>query len=407
VNAYYDERETRSADQRHNELTQGILAQLSHAQAHAPAYANLEIDQITSLDDLEKLPVTRKSALIELQQQNPPFGGFAAITDAPLQQVFVSPGPIFEPQTGRKDYWRFARSLYAAGIRPGDLVHNTFSYHMTPAGSMFNTACQALGAISIAGGVGQSDQQVEAIDRLQPSGFCGTPSFLKILLDKAEQMNTDIKCIKNALVSGEAFPPAIRESFKARGISALQCYGTADLGLIAYESAADSGFILDEDVFVEIVTPGTGDCVPSGEVGELVVTTLNPDYPLIRFATGDLSAFAEGTSHCGRTNTRIKGWMGRADQTAKVRGMFIHPEQIAQIVTNHPEVSKARLVIDWVDQSDTMVLRCETDVMDASLSQGIADSIRNLCKVRGEVELVPKGSLPSDGIVIEDIRNYS
>jgi len=278
---------------------------------------------------------------------------------------------------------------------------------MTPAGSMFNTACQALGAISIAGGVGQSDQQVEAIDRLQPSGFCGTPSFLKILLDKAEQVNIDISCISNALVSGEAFPPAIRESFNARGISALQCYGTADLGLIAYESAADSGFILDEDVFVEIVTPGTGDRVAFGEVGELVVTTLNPDYPLIRFATGDMSAFAEGVSPCGRTNSRIKGWMGRADQTAKVRGMFIHPEQIAQIVVKHPEVSKARLVIDWINQSDTMVLRCESDVMDSSLSKSIADSIRSLCKVRGEVELVPKGSLPTDGIVIEDIRKYS
>ena len=403
---FYDERETRPPEQRLDDLTQGIVAQLVHAKAHAPAYADLEISHVTSLDDLQSLPVTRKSALINLQKDHPPFGGFAAITDGLLEQVFVSPGPIFEPQTRRKDYWRFARSLYATGVRPGDLVHNTFSYHMTPAGSMFSTACQAVGATSIPGGVGQTDQQVEAISRLRPSGYCGTPSFLKILMDKAEEMKIDISCINKALVSGEAFPPAIRASLKSRGVFALQCYGTADLGLIAYESAADSGLILDEDVFVEIVTPGTGDRVAQGEVGEVVVTTLNPDYPLIRFATGDMSAFAEGISACGRTNHRIKGWMGRADQTAKVRGMFIHPEQIVQIIKKYPELVKARLVVDWVDQADTMVLHCETESSDPSLVDHITHSIRDLCKVRGAVELLPPGSLPNDGILIEDIRKY-
>lgn len=407
---YYDQRETRSPELRTEALTKAVAAQLVHAKTNAPAYARLFKDnsfaQFNSLDQLESLPVTTKASLLRLQKEAPPFGGFTAFAEGALDYVFVSPGAIFEPQTNRPDYWRFGRSLFAAGIRRGDLVHNTFSYHLTPAGAMFNCGCHAIGATVIPGGVGQTEQQVETIAVLKPSGYSGTPSFLKILLEKAAQLGADISCIKHALVSGEAFPAAIRQHLKAHGINALQAYATADLGMIAYESSAESGLILDEDVYVEIVRPATGDRVPDGEVGEVVVTTLNPDYPLIRFATGDLSAMMPGTSHCGRTNKRIKGWMGRADQTAKVRGMFIRPEQIAQVIKKHPEVSKARLVVDWINQADVMTLHCETATHDANLTDALGNSIRALCKVRGEVKLIAPGSLPNDGIVIADIRKY-
>ena len=410
ITEYFDARETRSEDQRAQELTAGVLAQLVHAKSNAPAYSSLftdiRVEDFQSLDELINVPITRKSALLELQAESPPFGGFAAHGENELKYIFSSPGPIYEPQTNRPDYWRFARFLYAAGVRKGDLVVNTFSYHMTPAGAMFDSACHALGASVFPGGVGQTEQQLDAITALKPSGYSGTPSFLKILLDKAEELGTDISSIDKALVSGEAFPQAIRDQFADRGIQALQCYGTADLGLIAYESQADSGLIIDEDIFIEIVRPGTGDRVPDGEVGEVVVTTLNPDYPLIRFATGDMSAVLEGQSPCGRTNKRIKGWMGRADQTAKVKGMFIHPEQIQKIVNKYPEIQRARLVVEWVDQKDKMTLRCESNRSDDALAQQVNQSIRDICKVGGSVELLENGSLPNDGIVIEDIRKY-
>ena len=407
---FYDQREGRSADQREQDLTRDVLAQLVHARDHTVAYREIfhdvDLDQLVSLGDIESLPITRKSELLRLQEQNPPFGGFVAVPTDELEHIYASPGPIYEPQSRRPDYWRFARSLYAAGIRAGDLVHNTFSYHMTPAGSMCSTGCLALGATVVPGGVGQTDQQLQSIARLQPQGYCGTPSFLKILLDKADETGMDISCITKALVSGEAFPGPIRKEFNERKIHALQCYATADLGLIAYESSADSGLIIDEDIYLEIVRSGTGDRVPDGEVGEVIVTTLNPDYPLIRFATGDMSAIMAGTSACGRTNRRIKGWMGRADQTAKVRGMFIHPEQIDQIVKKHPEIDRVRLVVQWINQADNMILYCETNSVDQNLANGIADSIRDFCKVRGDVKLVTKGSLANDGMIIEDIRKY-
>lgn len=407
---YFDERETRSPEARHQALTVEIGQQLSHAKSRAPAYsalfADIEVEGFSSLNQLTSLPVTRKSALSELQRKDPPFGGFTAFDEGELQHVFCSPGPIFEPQTRRHDYWRFGRSLFAIGMRRGDLVHNTFSYHMTPAGAMFNSGCHAIGAAIIPGGTGQTEQQVETIAALRPSGYAGTPSFLKILIDKAEELGTDISSIRHALVSGEAFPPSTRAALAEKDIHALQAYATADIGLIAYESSADSGLILDEDVYIEIVTPGTGDPVAEGEVGEVLVTTLNPDYPLIRFATGDMSAMMEGTSDCGRTNRRIKGWMGRTNQAAKVRGTFIHPEQVAAIVKKHPEIGRARLTVDWVNQADTMTLKCEVASDQTGLSEAVASSIRELCKVRGSVELVVPGSLPTDGIVIEDIRKY-
>ncbi len=407
---YYDDKETRSSEERLASLTKDILAQLHHAKTKAPAYrklfAEVEINDLSSLDDLESLPVTRKSALIECQKENPPFGGFTAFGDGELAYTFISPGPIFDPQTHRRDYWRFARSLHAVGMRKGDLVHNTFSYHMTPAGAMFSSGCHAIGATVIPGGIGQTEQQVETIAALKPSGYSGTPSFLKILLEKADDIGADCSSIVRALVSGEAFPPAIRQGLNDRGIHALQAYATADLGMIAYESSADSGLIVDEDVFVEIVKPGTGERLPFGEVGEVVVTTLNPDYPLIRFATGDMSTMMEGASSCGRTNSRIKGWMGRADQTAKVRGMFVRPEQVAELLKRYPDMHRARLVIDWIDQADSMTMHCEVDSPEPGMADAVGESIRDLFKVRGAVELVEKDALPKDGIVIEDIRKY-
>ncbi|MGB5705589.1 MAG: AMP-binding protein [Arenicellales bacterium] len=410
MSEYYDERETRLDEKRTTELTADIISQLVHAKSNAPAYnhlyADITVEEFTSLDDLIKLPVTRKSALVELLAESPPFGGYAAFKQGELKYVFSSPGPIYEPQTHRADYWRFARFLYATGIRAGDLLINSFSYHMTPAGAMFDSACHALGAAVFPGGVGQTEQQLDAIAALKPVGYSGTPSFLKILLEKAEELRKDISSINKAMVSGEAFPPSTRKLLAEKGIHALQCYGTADLGLIAYESCTDSGLIVDEDVYIEIVRPGTGERVPDGEVGEVVVTTLNPDYPLIRFATGDLSAMLAGESPCGRTNKRIAGWMGRADQTAKVKGMFIHPEQIQQIVHKHPEIARARLMVEWVDQKDAMTLRCESDQSDEHLIEQIGQSVRDFCKVGGNVELVERGSLPNDGIVIEDIRKY-
>ncbi|MCP4388518.1 MAG: phenylacetate--CoA ligase, partial [Gammaproteobacteria bacterium] len=304
------------------------------------------------------------------------------------------------------DFWRFARSLYASGFRPGDLVHNCFSYHFTPAGQMFESAAAALGCAVIPAGVGQTELQVQTIADLQPDAYVGTPSFLKIILEQADELGANVQSITKAMMSGEALPPPLRAGFVERGIRVQQCYGTADLGLIAYESNAQEGLIIDEGVYVEIVRPGTGDLVADGEVGEVVVTNLGQEYPLMRFATGDLSAFMAGTSPCGRTNQRIKGWMGRADQTAKARGMFIHPEQVDKVIKRHSEITKARLVIDWVDQADRITLQCEIDDYDDSLGAAIAESIRAVCKLRGEVEIAAPGSLPNDGKVIDDIRQY-
>jgi phenylacetate-CoA ligase len=296
--------------------------------------------------------------------------------------------------------------LFAAGFRPGDLIQNCFSYHFTPAGSMLDSGAHALGCSVIPAGVGQTELQVQTIVDLSPQAYVGTPSFFKIILDKADELGSDVSSINKAMVTGEALPPSLRAGFVERGIRVQQCYATADLGAIAYESSAQQGLIIDEGVYVEIVRPGSGDPVDEGEVGEVVVTSLNPDYPLIRFATGDLSAIMSGSSPCGRTNQRIQGWMGRADQTAKVRGMFIHPEQVDKLVKRHPEVIRARLIIEWIDESDAIKLQCETTSADESLQIALIDSIRQICKLRGEVELLDPDSLPNDGKVIDDIRQY-
>ena len=407
---HYDSLETRDPQERQQALIRAVSKQVAKAKNKAPIYqsrlADIDPVEITDASAIATLPITRKSELIEQQQKNRPFGGYATIAAPELSYIFASPGPIYEPGSNRHDYWRFARTLYAAGIRPGDLIQNCFSYHFTPAGSMVDSGAHALGCSVIPAGVGQSELQVQSIADLSPQAYVGTPSFLKIILDKADELGISIGSINKALVGGEALPASLRSGFVERGIRTQQCYATADLGVIAYESSAQQGLIIDEGVYLEIVRPGTGDPVTEGEVGEVVVTSLNPDYPLIRFATGDLSAIMAGISPCGRTNRRIKGWMGRADQTAKVRGMFIHPEQVNKVVKRHPEIIKARLVIDWVNESDQIKLQCETTDGDDSLSATIVESIRQICKLRGEVELLEADSLPNDGKVIDDIRQY-
>ena len=408
---HYDDLETRSPQTRERALLKALPAQIENAKQKTPAYAALfdavSASSIDSRAALAGLPVTRKSALLERQAEAPPFGGFAATATGNLAHVFTSPGPVYEPEARRDDYWRMARALFAAGFRSGELVHNTFSYHLTPAGFMLESGAQALGCPVFPAGTGQTELQVQTISQLKPPCYVGTPSFLNIILDKAAELAADVSSIEKALVSGEALPPSLRQALTDKGVSVLQCYATADLGLIAYESDAMEGMIIDEGVIVEIVRPGTGDPVDSGQVGEVVVTTLNPDYPLIRFATGDLSAVMEGASPCGRTNLRIKGWMGRADQTTKVRGMFVHPSQVASVLKRHPEALKGRLVIDSLDNQDIMTLHCEVaEKPSEQLREAIASSIRDLCKLRGEVVFDTPGSLANDGKVIDDVRSY-
>jgi phenylacetate-CoA ligase len=407
VEAFYDALETRDPALREREILAALPAQIEHAKKNAPYFskslAAFDTANATTRAALAQLPVTRKSELYELQKLSAPFGGLNATPMGKLARLFVSPGPIYDPEGRGADYWRSARSFYAAGFRAGDIVHNTFSYHLTPAGSMFESGAHAVGCAVIPAGVGQTEMQVATIAALQPNGYIGTPSFLKVLLEKADELKADVSSIKKALVSGEAFLPPVKVLLKSRGIDAYQCYGSADLGVIAYESSAREGLIVDEGVLVEIVRPGTGDPVADGEVGEVVVTTFNRDYPLIRFATGDLSAVMSSASPCGRTNTRIKGWMGRADQTTKVRGMFVHPHQVAEIVKRHPQIARARLIVSQVDGADAMTLKCEFVNAPAMLA-GIAESIRDVTKLRGEIENVALHSLPNDGKVIEDVR---
>ncbi len=408
---FYDDLETRDPEQRERALFGALPGQIQHAKANAGYFARLLRDiDASGINDraaLAALPVTRKSDLIALQKASPPFAGMTAVAAGRLGRVFSSPGPIYDPQGRTADFWRFGRALFAAGFRRGDLVHNTFSYHFTPAGFMVDLGAQAVGCAVFPAGTGQTELQVAAISDLKPDGYAGTPSFLKILLEKADEVHANVSSMKKAIVSGEALLPPVRDLLRARDIEVHQCYGTADLGLIAYETEPMGGLVVDEGVILEIVRPGSGDPVPDGEVGEVVVTTLCSEYPLIRFATGDLSAIAAGASACGRTNMRIKGWMGRADQTTKVKGMFVHPSQIGQVVKRHSEVLKARLSVEHdVERNDRMRLRCEVRSRSEALSQAISESMRDICKLRGEVEFADIGSLPNDGKIIEDLRKY-
>ena len=409
-NEYFDKLETRDAMTRSLALQMELPKQIAHAKQASTAYAEILADadpaSITSLTELASLPVTRKSDLMERQKAQKPFGGLATAAPGQMRRVYSSPGPIYEPEDDSKDYWRMGRALFAAGFRRGDLVHNTFSYHFTPAGFMFESGAAAVGCGVFPAGVGQTELQVAAITDLQPTGYAGTPSFLKIIIDKAQELGADISSIKRAAVGGEALPPSLRADLESHGLTVRQSFGTADAGLIAYETDALEGLIVDEKIVVELVNPGTGDPVAEGEVGEIVVTSFSRAYPLVRFATGDLTKFLPGESACGRTNVRIAGWMGRADQTTKVKGMFVRPEQIADVVRRHPEVSKARLVVDRDGVVDTMTLHCETSSTDESLVAGIVESLREVCKLRGEAKLVGAGELPNDGKVIDDIRSY-
>ncbi len=412
---YFDSDETLSPEIRAKRQFQKLRDILRLMRSAAPfAWERLGASDPVDVADaaaLARLPVLRKSELSGLQAERPPFGGLTTRPAGEFAHVFMSPGPIFEPGGAEPDWWRFARALYALGLRRGDIVHNCFAYHLTPAGQMFDSAARALGCAVTPGGVGATEQQVAALATVRPTGYAGTPDYLKALLEKADAAGVDASSLRFALVSGGALFPSLRQAYAERGIRCLQCYGTADLGLVAYETVGPDaepcpGMVLDEGVIVEIVRPGTGDPVPDGDVGELVVTVLNRDYPLIRFATGDLSAVLEGPSPCGRTGRRIKGWMGRADQRTKIKGMFVDPAQVDAVVKRHPEIVRARVVVTRAGDADQFEVRCETSATDASLADRIAESVAAEFKLKGAVVLAQPGALPNDGKVIEDARDY-
>ena len=403
--SYYDELETRDQGERDCALAAALPLAITRAKT-APALARLlrDVDpaQVTDRAALARLPVIRKAELSEAQRKSPPFGGYTTRLAAEFDHVFQSPGPIYEPGRRDGDWWRLGRFLHAAGVGRGDIVQNCFGYHLTPAGMMFESGARAVDAAVLPAGTGQTELQVRAAVDIGTTCYAGTPDFLKVILDRADQMG-EVLSFTRAVVGGGALFPSLRQAYADRGIVTRQCYATADLGNIAYESEALEGMIVDEGVIVEIVRPGTGDPVAEGEVGEVLVTTLNPDYPLIRFATGDLSAVMTGTSPCGRTNMRIKGWLGRADQTTKIKGMFVRPEQVAALVARHPDIARARVIADRRDQMDVMTVQLETASENAS---GYEGSILDTLKLKAEVQLVPVGSLPNDGKVIEDRRSY-
>ncbi len=412
---HFDTLETRDPGLRERAQLAALRGQIAYARDHAPWFgrtlSGVAVQELTSRAALASLPVVRKSELLELQMADRPFGGFAAAGwghgGRRARQVFASPGPIYEPEGARPDYWRLARALHAAGFRTGDLVHNCFSYHFSPAGSMLDTGLRALGCTVFPGGTGQTEQQVQAMAELKPDGYVGTPSFLKIILDKTDELGVRLPALRKALVSGEAFPAALRDALRLRGIEAYQVYASADLGSLAYESVARDGLVVDEGVLVEIVRPGTGEPVAPGEVGEVVATPLyNHDYPLIRFGTGDLSAVLPGASPCGRTNMRIRGWLGRADQATKVKGLFVHPSQVAEIARRHPGIVRARLVVDNPGGKDRMTMHVETAPGATLESDAIVASMRDVTKLRGEFALRTPGELANDGKVIDDIRKY-
>jgi|TARA_B110000003_G_scaffold127343_1_gene129416 phenylacetate-CoA ligase len=395
---FYDDLETRTENERKKAISKVLPVQIKNLQSLG-GLKGIDSDMIDSVEALKQLPVLRKSELREMQQKKPPFGGLVRGT---IEHIFQSPGPIYEPGKDTHDWWRFGRFLHACGVGRSDIVQNCFSYHLTPAGMMFENGAKAVGATILPAGTGQTELQVQAAFDVGASVYAGTPDYLNTILEKSSEMGLKLSYSK-AVVSGGALFPSLRESYLARGINCLQCYGTADLGCIAYESSEQDGMIVEEGVLLEIVTPGTGNPVKEGEVGEILVTTLNSDYPLVRFATGDMSAFIGGHSACGRTNVRIKGWMGRADQTTKVKGMFVRPEQVAELVNRHPEVSKARVVVSRVNESDSMVVRLE---VSGSSNQEYHESVQNIFRIKGEVEVVPTDKLPKDGLVIEDLRSY-
>ncbi len=404
---HYDALETRDPAVREREQFARLNELIGRA-VTAPGWARhlsaVDVKSVNSRAALAKLPVLRKSDISTLQKEHPPFGGLNVTPPGKARRLLMSPGPIFEPEGEGADWWGAARAVYAAGFRGGDIVHNSFAYHLTPGGFILESGARALGCAVIPGGVGNTEQQLEAVAHYKPSGYVGTPDFLKILLDTAEKSGKDATSIERGLVSGAALPASLREELRSRGVAVLQCYATAELGVIAYESDAREGMIVNETVIVEIVRPGTGDPVPEGEVGEVVVTSFNPDYPMIRLGTGDLSALMPGISPCGRTNARIKGWMGRADQTTKVKGMFVHPKQVAEVAARHPELKRLRLVVDREAEQDTMTLLAECASTGAALESAVAATLQSITKLKGAVQLVAPGTLPNDGKLIADER---
>jgi phenylacetate-CoA ligase len=405
---FYDELEIQDLQAREQALFARLPAVLQAACAKAPGrsmrFDGVDVAGVNSREQLAGIPVLRKQDLSALQTSHPPFGGLNATAPGALARLFMSPGPIFEPEGHGRDWWGVARSLFAAGVRARDILLNSFSYHLTPAGHMFESGAHALGCAVIPAGIGNTELQLQVIAHYRPVGYAGTPDFLKVLLDKADETGVDASSIRHALVGGAALPASLRAEFNQRGVSTMQTFGTADLGIVAYESAALEGMIVNENLIVEIVRPGSSDPVSNGEVGELVVTRLNRDYPLIRFGTGDLSAVLPGASPCGRTNMRIKGWLGRADQRTKVKGMFVDPGQIDGVLQRHPEIAKARLVVDRHNERDVMTLQIESNTTVET--DHIVETLRDITRLRGSVELVPTGSLPNDGKVITDNRSY-
>jgi phenylacetate-CoA ligase len=416
MNEFLDALETRDPHERERTMLAALpqlIAKAKATQGWGRMLTDVDPQQITTRAALAQLPVTRKSELHQLQQAALPFGGLTSTAPAQLRRIYMSPGPIFDAEGHGVDWWRCARPMFAAGVRAGHIVQNCFSHHFTPAAAMVEGGAARLGCAVIPAGIGQTEMQVQAMQSLRPDVYAGTPSFLKIIVEKALEMRADISSVQRAIVGAEALPPSLRTWLREHGVPhVLQMYGSADVGNIAYESQTDgevhAGMILDEELLLEIVRPGTGDPVGDGEIGEVVITSFNPDYPLIRFGTGDMSAILPGLSPCGRTNTRIRGWLGRADQTAKVRAMFIHPSQVAQVLKRYPAISKARLVVSGTMGNDEMVLHCEVEQPEAAsgLAAAVVDSIRDVTKLRGDVRFVALGSLPNDGKVIDDTRKY-
>ena len=407
MSVHYDRYETRRAASREAALMRELRGILAVARSKAPALRaqlkGVDVAGLKTRADLARIPVIRKTSLHDMQSETPPFGGLAATRVGALKRLLVSPGPIFEPEGHAKDWWGCARALFAAGVRKGDVALNCFSYHLTPGGHIMESGAHALGCAVIPGGVGNTEQQAEAVHHLKPVAYTGTPDFLKILLDKGAELKLDMSSIKRGLVSGAALPASLRAELAKRGVDVKQAYATAELGVIAYESEAMEGLICNEGLIVEIVRPGTNDPVAEGEVGEVVVTRLNADYPLLRFGTGDLSAVLPGESPCGRTNMRIKGWMGRADQTAKVKGMFVHPSQVQDIAKRHDGLGRLRLVVTRANEQDAMTLKVEAKPQDG-LADKLAATLQSVTKLKGKVEIVAPGSLPNDGKVIADER---
>jgi phenylacetate-CoA ligase len=407
MSEFYDTLETRAPEAREDALL-GRLPELITRARQAPGWARqlagVDAQTVTSRVALATLPVLRKSDLKDRQRLDPPFGGLALAAPGSLKRLLMSPGPIFEPQGQGTDFWGAARALFAAGFRSGDIVHNAFAYHLSPGGFIVESGAHALGCAVVPAGVGNTEQQVEAIAHFKPNGYTGTPDFLKILLDTAHRLGANVASLTRALVSGAALAPSLRAELKSRGLAVFEAYATAELGIVAYETAAGDGLVVNETVIVEIVRPGTGDLVAPGEVGEVVVTTFNPDYPMLRLATGDLSTVLAGASACGRTNMRIKGWMGRADQVTKVKGMFVHPSQVAEIAKRHRELGRVRLSVSREAEQDVMTLSAETDAAGHALEEAVAATLQTVTKLKGRVRLVRPGSLPNDGKVIADER---